>query len=94
MYFISAAVILLASLALIVQVSVWQFYVTRVQWRTQVGVSGVQTPLPPKIYLSLIPNILKQVTPEEEQQQRWNTWEEQQDTLGQITKQMHKLQRS
>ena len=38
--------------------------------------------------------LLKQVTPEEQQQQRWNTLEEQQDTLGQITKQMHKLEMS
>jgi hypothetical protein len=29
-----------------------------------------------------------------EQKERWNIWEEQQDTLGQITKQIHKLQRN
>jgi len=30
--------------------------------------------------------LLKQGAPEEEQQQRWNTREEQQDKLGEITK--------
>jgi hypothetical protein len=36
--------------------------------------------------------LLKQGMPEEQQHQRWNTWEEEQDTFGLITKQMHKLQ--